>query len=61
VPEAIEYCDQFSLDELPDEAAHLLQLVYSFILVSFPVELWSQNYPPDTRGTEFVRLSEPVP
>ena len=61
VPEAIAYCDKFPLDDLPEEAVNLLRLIYSFILVSFPVELWHQTYPPDTRGTEFVRLSEPLP
>lgn len=61
VPEAMAYCDKFTLDAMPDDAANLLRLVYSFIQVSFPVELWQQPYPPDTRGTEFVRLTEPLP
>jgi hypothetical protein len=61
VPDAIKYCDQYMLDEMPDDVINLLRLVYSFILVSFPVELWQQNYPPDTRGTDFVRISEPLP
>jgi hypothetical protein len=61
VPEAIAYCDKFPLDEMPDDAVALLRLVYSFVIVSFPVELWRQPYPPDTRGTSFDRLSEPTP
>ena len=61
VQEAMSYCDKFPLDDMPDDAVNLLRLIYSFVLVSFPVELWAQNYPPDTRGTEFVRLSEPLP
>jgi hypothetical protein len=61
VPEALAYCDKFALDDMPDDAVNLLRLVYSFVLVSFPVELWAQTYPPDTRGTDFVRLSEPLP
>ena len=61
VPEAIAYCDKFPLDDMPEDATNLLRLVYSFILVSFAVELWAQTYPPDTRGTDFVRLSEPLP
>jgi hypothetical protein len=61
VPEALAYCDKFPLDDLPDDALNLLRLLYSFVLVSFPVELWHQHYPPDTRGTDFVRLSEPLP
>ena len=61
VPEAIAHCDKFPLDEMPDDAVALLRLVYSFVIVSFPVELWRQPYPPDTRGTSFDRLSEPAP
>ncbi len=61
VPEAMAYCDKFPLDDMPDDAVNLLRLVYSFVLVSFPVELWAQTYPPDTRGTDFIRLSEPMP
>jgi len=61
VPEALAYCDKFPLDDMPDDAVNLLRLVYSFVLISFPVELWAQTYPPDTRGTDFVRLSEPLP
>jgi hypothetical protein len=61
VTEALAFCDKFSLDEMPDDAVNLLRLVYSFVIVSFAVELWGQNYVPDTRGTDFVRLSEPLP
>lgn len=61
VAEALAYLDKFPLDDMPDDAVHLLRLVYSFVLVSFPVELWHQHYPPDTKGTEFIRLSEPQP
>lgn len=61
VPEALAFCDKFPLDEMPDDAVNLLRLVYSFVLVSFCVELWGQQWVPDTRGTDFVRLSEPLP
>jgi hypothetical protein len=61
VQEAIAFCDKFPLDDMPDDAVHLLRMIYSFSLVSFPVELWRQPYPPDTRGTSFDRISEPLP
>jgi len=61
VQEAIAFCDKFPLDDMPDDAVHLLRMIYSFALVSFPVELWRQPYPPDTRGTSFERISEPSP
>ena len=61
VEEAIAFCDKFPLDGMPDDALNLLRMVYSFVIVSFPVELWGQQYPPDTRGTSFDRISEPLP
>ena len=61
VPDALAYCDKFPLDDMPDDAVRLLQLVYSFIVVSFAVELWHQRHVPDTRGTSFDRISEPLP
>ena len=61
IEEALAYCDKFPLDDLPDDAVHLLRLVYSFVLVSFPIELWRQPYPPDTKGTSFDRYVEPLP
>ena len=61
VPEALAYCDRFPLDDLPDDALHLLQLVHSFVIVSFAVELWHQPTVPDTLGTSFDRISEPSP
>jgi hypothetical protein len=61
VGEAIAYCDKFPLDDMPEDATNLLRLVYSFVIVSFAVELWRQPYPPDTIGTEFQRTSEPLP
>ena len=42
--EAIAYLEKFPLDELPEDAQRLLNLLYSLILVSFPVEIWRQPY-----------------
>jgi hypothetical protein len=61
VEEAMAYCDKFPLDKMPADAVNLLRMVYSFVLISFPVELWRQPYVPDTLGTDFVRISEPLP
>ena len=46
---------------LPDDAVNLLRLVYSFVIVSFAVELWSQPDVPGTLGTSFDRVAEPQP
>lgn len=59
--EAIAYCEKFPLDDLPDDAYRLIQLLYSLIMVSFPVEIWRQPYLPDTGTASFELEVEPVP
>ena len=59
--EAIAYCEGFPLDDLPDDVHRLLQLLYSLIMVSFPVEIWRQPYLPDTGTASFELEVEPVP
>ena len=59
--EAIAYCDQFPLDEMPADAERLLQLVYSLIMVSFPVEAWRQPHIPDAGAAYLDLLIEPIP
>ena len=59
--EAIAYLDKLPLHDLPDDARRLLQLLYSLIMVSFPVEIWRQPYIPDTGTASFDLKIEPVP
>ena len=59
--EAITYCEKFPLDDLPDDVHRLLQLLYSLIIVSFPVEIWRQPYLPDTGTASFELKVGPVP
>jgi len=59
--EAIQYLEKFPLDDLPEDAHRLLKLLYSLILVSFPVEIWKQPYIPDTGTAQFELKIEPVP
>jgi hypothetical protein len=59
--EAIAHCEQFPLDDMPGDAVHLLQLIYSLISVSYPVEVWHQPYVPDSSAAYLDRLTEPVP
>ena len=61
VEEAIDYCDKFPLDDLPDDALHLLYLIYSLIMVSMPVEVWHQARVVDAGEAYFDRSVEPVP
>jgi hypothetical protein len=58
---AVAYCDRFPLDELPEDALRLLHLVYSLIIVSFPVEVWLQPRVPDSGSTSLPCFTEPVP
>jgi hypothetical protein len=58
---AIAYLDKFPLHDLPDDARRLLQLMYSLIMVSFPVEIWRQPRIPDTGTASFELKIEPLP
>jgi hypothetical protein len=59
--DAIRYCDQFDLDDAPEDAMRLLQLLYSLALVSYPVEVWQQVLPLDTGSARIDRTREPRP
>lgn len=61
VEEAIEYCDKFSLDDLPDDAANLLHLIYSLVMVAMAVEIFGQPRPTDSADAVLDRVGEPVP
>ena len=58
---ALEYCDQFVLDDLPDEVVNLLRMLHSMVMVSFPVEVWRQPRVPDSGRTSLECIAEPVP
>ncbi|BBY05665.1 hypothetical protein [Mycobacterium noviomagense] len=58
--DAIAYCDQFPLDELPDDARSLMHLMQSLIMVSFPIEAWKQPRVPDSGATYLDCIREPV-
>jgi len=59
--EAMTYCDKFPLDELPEDARSLLHLLYSMVMVSFPVEAFGQPRIPDTGAAYLECLVEPRP
>ena len=56
---AIQYCDGFALDAMPEDAGRLLQLLLSFALVSYPIEVWQQRLPVDTGSARLDRIREP--
>jgi len=59
--DAMRYLEKFPLDDLPENAWRLLKLLYSLILISFPVEIWRQPGIPDTSRSQFELKIEPVP
>ena len=61
VDAALEHCDRFPLDDMPEDVSRLLRLVYSFVMVSFPVEVWGQPNIHDTGDAYLDRVIEPVP
>ena len=61
VAAAIDFCDGFALDDMPEAVVNLMHLVYSFINVSFPVEVWLQPRVPDSGSAYFTCFREPTP
>ena len=59
--EAIEYCDKFSLDGLPEDALNLLHMIYSLIMVAMAVEVIRQPSPTDAADAVMLRTGEPFP
>jgi hypothetical protein len=58
--DAMVYCDNFPLDDLPDDVRTLMHLLQSLIMVSFPVEVWKQARVPDSGASYIECLKEPV-
>lgn len=58
---AISYCDGFPLDDMPEDAVRLLRLLYSLVMVSFPVEAWRQPHIPDAGAASLDLVIEPGP
>ena len=58
--DAAAYLEQLPLDDLPDDATRLLQLCYSLINVSFPIEAWRQPRVPDSGASTLDVVIEPA-
>jgi hypothetical protein len=59
--DAVDYCDKFALDDMPDDAVNLLRLIYSLVMVAMAVEIFKQPRPTDSADAVLHRVSEPVP
>ncbi|WP_304111251.1 hypothetical protein [Mycolicibacterium bacteremicum] len=59
--EAIEYCDKYPLDDVPDDALNLLHLIYSLVMVAMAIEIMHQPAPVDAADAVMIRTGEPTP
>ncbi len=59
--DAMKYLDAFPLDDLPEDAIHLLWLNYSLVNASFPVECWRQARVPDSGAATMDAVVQPGP
>jgi hypothetical protein len=58
--EAIGHLNGLDIEDLPDEATTLLHMLYSFILVSYAVNVFKQNRIPDSGAAFFEMVAEPA-
>lgn len=57
--ELLTFIDRYPLDDLPDQARALLHLAESFVMVSFPVEVWNGSRIPDSGSATLDRIVSP--
>ena len=58
--DALTYLDQFEYPGLPSEAKNLLNVLYSLVNASFPVEVWRQARVPDSGAASMDVIVEPA-
>ena len=56
---ATDHLDKFELDDLPEPERNLLLLMFSLVMVSFPVEVWKQARVPDSGAAYLDLVVEP--
>ena len=56
---ATAHLDRFALGELPEPELNLLLLMFSLVMVSFPVEVWKQARVPDSGAAYLDLVVEP--
>lgn len=56
---AIEYLNGFDLDELPEPETRLMRMMYSLVMVSYPVNVFRQPRIPDSGAAFFDTVQEP--
>ena len=58
--DAMEYLEQYEVNEMPDDAKRLLWLYCALVTVSFPIEVWRQPYVPDAGASSIDAVLEPA-
>ncbi len=58
--DALSYLEQYSMDDLPEDAKRLLWFYCALVTVSFPVEVWHQPRVPDSGASTFDAVLEPA-
>ena len=58
--DALAYLDQFDINALSDESKNLLNMLYSLVNASFPVEVWRQPRVPDSGAASIDVIVEPA-
>ncbi len=58
---AVDYCDHYPLDALPEDVTNLLRLVHSLVLVAMAVEIFGQPKTVDSADADLYRIREPLP
>ncbi len=56
--DAMTYIDQFDLKALPVEAKNLELLCFSYINITFPIEVWGQQRVPDSGAATMDCIAE---
>ncbi len=58
--EILAYCNGFDINDPPEQVKALMDVLYSLIAVSFPVEIWKQPHVPDSGATYLEVFIEPA-
>jgi hypothetical protein len=56
---ATAHLDKFPLDDLPEPERNLMLLMFSLVMVSFPIEVWKQPRVPDSGAAYLDVIAEP--
>lgn len=56
---ATTHLDKFPLDDLPEPERNLMLLMFSLVMVSFPIEVWKQPRVPDSCAAYLDVIAEP--